>query len=70
MSPEDRAKVIGHALDHVAYRWEPCLPVRHDRRGWTAEEKKLYAETFRQEEKTYRVKHPFVCGCGKINCQG
>ena len=27
MTPEDRAKVIGHAKDHGAYRWAPGLPV-------------------------------------------
>lgn len=65
MSPEDRAQVIGHAMDHVAYRWAPCLPVRHDRRAWTDEEQQLYIETFRQEEKAYRVRHGIRCACGK-----
>ena len=69
MTPEDRAKVIGHAKDHVAYRWAPGLPVRHDRRDWTEEEKQLYKETFRVEEKAYQAAHPTVCGCGRVNCK-
>lgn len=46
MTLEERNKVIGHAQDHVAYRWAKGLPVRHDRREWTAEEIALYNETY------------------------
>ena len=46
MTEEERNKVIGHALDHRAYRWARGLPVRHDRRAWTDEETQLYDETF------------------------
>lgn len=46
MTEEDRKKVIGHALDHVAYKWARGLPVRHDRRDWTPEEIELYNKTF------------------------
>ena len=46
MNDADKKKVIGHALDHVAYKWSRGLPVRHDRREWTQEEVTLYNETF------------------------
>jgi hypothetical protein len=46
MTADDAAKVIGHAQDHVAYRWARGLPVRHDRREWTLEETALYNETY------------------------
>ena len=49
MTQEDRDKVIGHALDHIAYQWAKGLPVRHDRREWTEEELQLYNETYDRE---------------------
>ncbi len=59
MTPAEEQKVIGHALDHVAYRWARGLPVRHDRREWTEEEVALYNETYdkaRKEQKAREVK--------------
>ena len=46
MTDEDKAKVMGHALDHVAYKWARGLPVRHDGREWTAEEVEYYNMAF------------------------
>ena len=51
MTEKDRIKVIGHAMDHVAYMWARGLPVRHDRRDWTQEETELYNETYDRENK-------------------
>lgn len=48
MTDKDREKVMGHALDHVAYGWAPGLPVRHDRRKWTRAETRLYYNTYRE----------------------
>lgn len=40
MTLEDRNKVIGHAQDHVAYRWSKGLHARHDMpyKGWHEED--------------------------------
>jgi hypothetical protein len=46
MTDADKQKVIGHALDHIAYKWAKRLPVRHDRREWTEEEVSLYNVTY------------------------
>lgn len=54
MTEEDRQKVIGHALDHVAYGWAKGLPVRHDRRDWTQEEIDLYNVTYDEGVKRRR----------------
>jgi len=51
LTETQKQKVIGHALDHVAYGWSPCLPVRHDRKQWTQEEIDLYNETYEEAEK-------------------
>lgn len=48
MTDKDRDKVVGHALDHIAYGWAPGLPVRHDLRRWTRDETRLYYKTYRE----------------------
>jgi hypothetical protein len=53
MTQKDREKVIGHALDHVAYRWTKGLPIRHDRREWTAEERELYNASYNEAKPTF-----------------
>ncbi len=55
MTQEDKDKVIGHALDHIAYKWAKGLPVRHDRRDWTPEEVALYNETYDTAVKASKI---------------
>lgn len=48
MTKDAFEKVVGHALDHRAYGWCPGLPVRHDGRPWTEDERAVYNEVYRE----------------------